>query len=50
MKLSLLKIDGFFSFTPPLNTIVLFGRVFLNSRPVYDQTHGSGAVFSLLYG
>ncbi len=44
MKLSLLpKLTVFSQFHPPLNANVLF---FLKSRPVYDQTQGSGAVFS----
>jgi hypothetical protein len=43
------KIDGFFSFIPPLNANVLFLRVFYyKSHPVYDQTEGSRAVFFLL--
>jgi hypothetical protein len=45
MKLNLL------SPTPPLlNANVLIFRVFEKSHPVYDQTQGSGSVFSLLYG
>jgi len=36
------KIDGFLSFTPPWMVIY--------SHPVYDQTQGTGAVFSWLYG
>jgi hypothetical protein len=43
------KIDGFLSFTPPLNANVLFCRFFLISPCVYDETQGSGAVFVLLY-
>ncbi len=36
------KIDGFLSFIPLLNANVLFCRFFFESRPVYDQTQGSG--------
>jgi hypothetical protein len=58
MKLSLsTKIDGFLSFRVfsqhPLNANVLFCRFFLfliSLHPVYDQTQGSGAVFTSLYG
>ncbi len=42
--------DGFMSFTPPLNANVIFCRFFFESHPVYDQTQGTGAVFSWLYG
>jgi hypothetical protein len=34
------------SFNPTLNANVLFSRFFLKSHPVYDQTQGTGAVFS----
>jgi hypothetical protein len=40
------KIDGFLSFIPPLNANVLFCRFCFESHPMYDQTQGSGAVFS----
>jgi hypothetical protein len=30
----------------PLNANVLFYRIFFESHPVYDQTQGTGAVFS----
>ncbi len=43
------KIDGFLSFTPPINANVLFCRFLKKISPVYDQTQGSRAVFSLLY-
>jgi len=33
-------------FHPLLNANVFFCRVFLRSHPVYDQTQGTGAVFS----
>jgi len=32
-----------------LNAKINFCRVFFSSHPVYDQTQGSGAVFSILY-
>jgi hypothetical protein len=41
------KIDGFLSFTPPLNANVLFCRFVLNLTLCMQ---GSGAVFFLLYG
>jgi hypothetical protein len=42
------KINGFAEFQPPpLNTNVLFFlQGFFESHPVYDQTQGSGALFS----
>jgi hypothetical protein len=46
------KIDGF-QFHPPLclNANELFCRLFFyDSRTVYDQTQGSGAVLFVLYG
>jgi hypothetical protein len=49
-----MKIDGFLSFTPPLPWMLMyfgpFLHVFFESHPVYDQTRGTGAVFSSLYG
>lgn len=50
MKLSLPPIDGFLSFTHPLNANVLFGRFFFESHPAYDEVQGSGAGFVFLYG
>jgi hypothetical protein len=44
------EIDGFLSFTPPLNANVLFARFFFESHPAYDEAQGSGAVFVFLYG
>jgi len=35
-------IDGFLSFTPPLNANVVFCRFFFLSHPVYDQTQDTG--------
>jgi hypothetical protein len=44
------KIDGFLNFTPlSFNANVLLQGSF-ESRPKYDKTQGSGAVFSFLYG
>ncbi len=44
------KIDGFLSLPSPLRMLMyFFAGFFLNSPGVGDQTHGSGAVFSLLY-
>jgi hypothetical protein len=40
------KIDAFSEFHPLLNANVLFCRFKKKSHPVYDQTQGSGAVFS----
>jgi hypothetical protein len=50
-----IKIDGFFEFqNPPYlpfwMVIFFFPVLFLEIHPVYDQTQGSGVVFSLLYG
>jgi hypothetical protein len=40
-------LDGFLSFTTPLNANVIFLLVFFfNLTLVYDQTQGTGAVFS----
>jgi hypothetical protein len=51
------KIEGetqesinFLSFTPRLNVDVLLCGYVYESHPMYDQTQGTGAVFSLLYG
>jgi hypothetical protein len=44
-----IKIDGFLSFTPPW-MLMYFVAVFFESHPLYDQTQGTGAVFSWLYG
>jgi len=38
------------SFTPRLNVDVLLCGYVYESHPMYDQTQGTGAVFSLLYG
>ncbi len=38
------KLNGFLSYTPALNAN-LFSIDFFLSHPVYDQTHGYGAVF-----
>jgi hypothetical protein len=53
MKLNLpQKSIVFWVSTPPpsSNANVLFGRVFFDTHPLYDQTQGSGAVISFLYG
>jgi hypothetical protein len=42
------KVDGFWSFTSCW-MLMYFFVAFFESHPVYDQTQGSGAVFSLLY-
>jgi len=39
----------FFWVSPPPNSNVLVLQVFFEFHHVYDQTQGSGAVFSLLY-
>jgi len=44
-----IKIDGFLSFNPH-RMLLYFFSVFLKISPVYNQTQGCGAVFSLLYG
>ncbi len=43
------KNPWFSQFHLLLNANVHFCRVFFSSHPVYDQTQGSGAVFSILY-
>jgi len=42
------KIDGFLSFIPCWMLMYFF--VLKKFHPMYDQTHGFGAIFSLLYG
>jgi len=46
-----IKIDGFLSFTPPHHWMLMyfFAGFKKNSHSVYDQTQGTGAVFSWLY-
>ncbi len=39
------KIDGFLV-SPRMHANVLLCRFFFESHPVYDQTQGSGALFS----
>jgi hypothetical protein len=41
----IIKIDGFLSFTPPWMLMYFFVG-FLESHHVYDQTRGTGIVFS----
>ncbi len=41
-----LKIHGFLSFTSPSTLMFFFEGFFFESRPVYDQTQCTGAVFS----
>jgi hypothetical protein len=36
----------FFEVRSPLNASVLFCRIVFECHPVYDQTRGTGAVFS----
>jgi hypothetical protein len=38
-----IKIDGL---TPTSNANVHFSRLFFQSHPLYDQTQGTGGVFS----
>jgi len=47
-----IKIDGFSKFDPSLNANAVFRRFFFffESHRVYDETQGTGAGFSCLYG
>ncbi len=51
LKVLVPKMDGFLSFNPPWKLFFFFfADLKKKSHLVYDQTHSSGAVFSLLYG
>jgi hypothetical protein len=44
------KLMVFWVSPPPLNANILYCRLFFESHRVYDQTQGTGVVFSWIYG